>query len=115
MQNLYKQKDAESFVKTHPFLPEALALRIYTSRLIGANNNLVLHGGGNTSVKLTSETFVSLNLTTESLAKETGVECLMLCATLNGKSKDSYVAEKQLNDVNKSKKRYFILKFLWIR
>ena len=30
---------------------EAVALRIYTSRLIGAEPSLVLHGGGNTSVK----------------------------------------------------------------
>lgn len=29
-----------------------LALRVYTSRLIGADTNLVLHGGGNTSVKI---------------------------------------------------------------
>jgi rhamnulose-1-phosphate aldolase/alcohol dehydrogenase len=30
---------------------EAVALRVYTSRLIGAEPDLVLHGGGNTSVK----------------------------------------------------------------
>jgi rhamnose utilization protein RhaD (predicted bifunctional aldolase and dehydrogenase)/NAD(P)-dependent dehydrogenase (short-subunit alcohol dehydrogenase family) len=30
----------------------ALALRVYSSRLIGAEPDLVLHGGGNTSVKL---------------------------------------------------------------
>ena len=30
---------------------EDLALRVYTSRLIGADPELVLHGGGNTSVK----------------------------------------------------------------
>ncbi|PWE33034.1 bifunctional aldolase/short-chain dehydrogenase [Maritimibacter sp. 55A14] len=30
-----------------------LALRVYTSRLIGQNPDLVMHGGGNTSVKLT--------------------------------------------------------------
>jgi len=55
MINLFNKKDAEAFVKKHAFLSEALALRIYTSRLIGANNDLVLHGGGNTSVKLTSK------------------------------------------------------------
>jgi rhamnose utilization protein RhaD (predicted bifunctional aldolase and dehydrogenase) len=32
-----------------------LALRAYTSRLIGSDPALVLHGGGNTSVKLTGE------------------------------------------------------------
>ncbi len=31
---------------------EDLALRVYTSRLIGADPGLVLHGGGNTSVKV---------------------------------------------------------------
>ena len=31
-----------------------LSLRVYSSRLLGAENELVLHGGGNTSVK-TSE------------------------------------------------------------
>ena len=30
-----------------------LALRVYTSRLLGQDPELVLHGGGNTSVKLT--------------------------------------------------------------
>ncbi|SFT86280.1 bifunctional aldolase/short-chain dehydrogenase [Sedimentitalea nanhaiensis] len=30
-----------------------LALRVYTSRLIGQNPDLVMHGGGNTSVKVT--------------------------------------------------------------
>jgi rhamnose utilization protein RhaD (predicted bifunctional aldolase and dehydrogenase) len=33
-----------------------LALRAYSSRLIGSDPALVLHGGGNTSVKLTGET-----------------------------------------------------------
>ncbi len=33
-------------------VPEALALRVYTSRLLGSDPDLVLHGGGNTSVKL---------------------------------------------------------------
>ncbi len=31
---------------------QALALRVYTSRLIGADPELVMHGGGNTSVKV---------------------------------------------------------------
>src|SRR3954462_1320408 len=29
-----------------------LALRVYTSRLLGRDHTLVLHGGGNTSVKV---------------------------------------------------------------
>src|SRR6185503_13382201 len=31
-----------------------LGLRVYTSRLLGRDKSLVLHGGGNTSVKLQS-------------------------------------------------------------
>src|SRR5882762_11055286 len=34
---------------------EPLALRVYTSRLIGADPDLVMHGGGNTSVKIAKE------------------------------------------------------------
>jgi len=33
------------------------ALRVYTSRLLGSDPDLVLHGGGNTSVKLTEKDF----------------------------------------------------------
>ena len=32
----------------------ALALRVYTSRLIGRDPDLVMHGGGNTSLKSTA-------------------------------------------------------------
>jgi rhamnose utilization protein RhaD (predicted bifunctional aldolase and dehydrogenase)/NAD(P)-dependent dehydrogenase (short-subunit alcohol dehydrogenase family) len=35
---------------------ELLALRTYTARLLGADDALVLHGGGNTSVKATAKT-----------------------------------------------------------
>ena len=44
MTNLWNDKEAESF-KTD------LALRVYTSNLLGRSDELVLHGGGNTSVK----------------------------------------------------------------
>jgi rhamnose utilization protein RhaD (predicted bifunctional aldolase and dehydrogenase)/NAD(P)-dependent dehydrogenase (short-subunit alcohol dehydrogenase family) len=36
---------------------DALKLRIYTSHLLGRNPDLVLHGGGNTSVKITEPNF----------------------------------------------------------
>ncbi len=52
MENAYRKREAEAFVREHPALPESLALRVYTSRLIGRETSLVLHGGGNTSVKL---------------------------------------------------------------
>ena len=31
---------------------DPIRLRVYSSRLLGQNTNLVLHGGGNTSVKV---------------------------------------------------------------
>lgn len=34
-----------------------LGMRVYSSRLLGADKNLVMHGGGNTSVKATIEDF----------------------------------------------------------
>ncbi|MFL5311009.1 MAG: bifunctional aldolase/short-chain dehydrogenase [Myxococcales bacterium] len=37
---------------------EALAVRVYTSRLIGKDADLVMHGGGNTSVKTTKRTLL---------------------------------------------------------
>ncbi len=45
MKSLWDDKEAA------PFLDDDLALRVYTSRLLGREPNLVLHGGGNTSVK----------------------------------------------------------------
>jgi rhamnose utilization protein RhaD (predicted bifunctional aldolase and dehydrogenase)/NAD(P)-dependent dehydrogenase (short-subunit alcohol dehydrogenase family) len=38
-------------VLSAPGVSEALALRIYTTRLLGSDPELVLHGGGNTSLK----------------------------------------------------------------
>src|SRR2546430_602405 len=37
---------------------EALGLRVYTSRLIGKDPDLVMHGGGNTSVKIAKRTLL---------------------------------------------------------
>jgi rhamnose utilization protein RhaD (predicted bifunctional aldolase and dehydrogenase)/NAD(P)-dependent dehydrogenase (short-subunit alcohol dehydrogenase family) len=45
MQSLWNDQEAV------PFLNDPLALRVYTSRLLGREPSLVLHGGGNTSVK----------------------------------------------------------------
>jgi rhamnulose-1-phosphate aldolase/alcohol dehydrogenase len=52
MENRFDEREAKEFVKQFPTLSEALALRLYTSRLIGRDRGLVLHGGGNTSVKV---------------------------------------------------------------
>ncbi|MCH6580436.1 MAG: bifunctional aldolase/short-chain dehydrogenase [Nitrospinae bacterium] len=51
MENRWKDKDAEAAIAQYADVAEDVALRVYTSRLIGADPALVLHGGGNTSVK----------------------------------------------------------------
>ena len=51
MENLWNDKDANKAIKQYSDVSEDVALRVYTSRLIGAEPALVLHGGGNTSVK----------------------------------------------------------------
>jgi rhamnose utilization protein RhaD (predicted bifunctional aldolase and dehydrogenase)/NAD(P)-dependent dehydrogenase (short-subunit alcohol dehydrogenase family) len=55
MRSAWSDADARAAVAHYtardPACPEALALRVYTSRLIGSDPALVLHGGGNTSVK----------------------------------------------------------------
>jgi rhamnose utilization protein RhaD (predicted bifunctional aldolase and dehydrogenase)/NAD(P)-dependent dehydrogenase (short-subunit alcohol dehydrogenase family) len=39
------------------FAGDDLAMRVYTSRLLGAEEDLVMHGGGNTSIKSTVQDF----------------------------------------------------------
>jgi len=51
MQSRWNDSEARRFVQELSSLPEALALRVYSSRLIGSEPALVLHGGGNTSLK----------------------------------------------------------------
>lgn len=52
MQNRWSDSDAAAFSSN------ALSLRVYTSQLLGQDPELVLHGGGNTSVKVRTTTFV---------------------------------------------------------
>ena len=54
MKNLWNDTDAEAAVARYrgTDIPRELALRVYTTRLLGGEPRLVLHGGGNTSVKL---------------------------------------------------------------
>jgi rhamnulose-1-phosphate aldolase/alcohol dehydrogenase len=50
--NLYDAEEARALAaELGPSCGPDLALRVYTSRLIGRDPDLVLHGGGNTSVK----------------------------------------------------------------
>lgn len=56
MKSRWNDEDAARYVEAARGAgqSEALGLRIYTSRIIGGDPDLVLHGGGNTSVKVTS-------------------------------------------------------------
>ncbi|MCA9691660.1 MAG: class II aldolase/adducin family protein, partial [Myxococcales bacterium] len=54
MDSAWSEAEARAAVSRYtraPGVNEDLALRVYSSRLIGAAPGLVLHGGGNTSVK----------------------------------------------------------------
>ncbi|MDE0779947.1 MAG: bifunctional aldolase/short-chain dehydrogenase [Alphaproteobacteria bacterium] len=56
MKNLWSDRDARAFVRRYARdgINRDLALRVYTTRLLGVDPRLVLHGGGNTSVKTTA-------------------------------------------------------------
>ncbi|MGD0190961.1 MAG: bifunctional aldolase/short-chain dehydrogenase [Rhizomicrobium sp.] len=53
MKSRWSDTDAQEFVTRYAptGIGEDLALRVYTTRLLGGDPRLVLHGGGNTSVK----------------------------------------------------------------
>ena len=53
MKSLFVQAEADAAVTRYGAtgIPPDLALRVYTTRLLGRDPRLVLHGGGNTSVK----------------------------------------------------------------
>ena len=55
MKNTWSNIEANKYIKKYKKLGHSkdLALRVYTTRLLGRNSELVLHGGGNTSVKTT--------------------------------------------------------------
>ena len=55
MDSRFVERDAEAFVARYADsgVGRDLALRVYTTRLLGQDSRLVLHGGGNTSVKTT--------------------------------------------------------------
>ncbi|MDP6690383.1 MAG: bifunctional aldolase/short-chain dehydrogenase [Alphaproteobacteria bacterium] len=53
MDNLWSDREAQACIKEcdGAGINEQLALRLYSARLLGSNRNLVLHGGGNASLK----------------------------------------------------------------
>src|SRR5258706_13643785 len=56
MKSAWVEADARAAVVSYaePGVGEYLALRTYSARLLGRDPSLVLHGGGNTSVKTTA-------------------------------------------------------------
>lgn len=52
MKSLYDDTIAQQYAN------DPLSMRVYTSQLLGQNKNLVLHGGGNTSVKIDGMLYV---------------------------------------------------------
>jgi rhamnose utilization protein RhaD (predicted bifunctional aldolase and dehydrogenase)/NAD(P)-dependent dehydrogenase (short-subunit alcohol dehydrogenase family) len=56
MKNLWSDRDARAFVRRYgkQGVNADIARRVYTTRLLGGDPRLVLHGGGNTSVKTTA-------------------------------------------------------------
>ena len=53
MKNNWSNREAKKYINRYKNLGHSkdMALRVYTTRLLGRNSELVLHGGGNTSVK----------------------------------------------------------------
>ena len=51
MQSAWIDRDADAAMARYANLGRDVALRVYTTRLLGQDPRLVLHGGGNTSVK----------------------------------------------------------------
>ncbi|MCU0609650.1 MAG: bifunctional aldolase/short-chain dehydrogenase [Chitinispirillaceae bacterium] len=59
MKNRWSEKNAVAFVKScGEEVPAPLSWQIYATRLLGSETGLVLHGGGNTSVKTTAPDFL---------------------------------------------------------
>ena len=51
MKSKWRDNEAKEYLKTYRHYGEDLGIRTYSARLIGREPSLVLHGGGNTSVK----------------------------------------------------------------
>ncbi len=53
MKSRWSDADAKSLIQSYQTqgINEDIAMRTYTTRILGSEPRLVLHGGGNTSVK----------------------------------------------------------------
>ena len=63
MKSKWSDREAKSYIKkfSKKGVSKELALRIYTTQLLGNDPTVVLHGGGNTSVKSTIKTLLGEN------------------------------------------------------
>jgi len=57
LKNNWSNSEANKYIRKYKTLGHSrdMSLRVYTTRLLGKNSALVLHGGGNTSVKTTAK------------------------------------------------------------
>lgn len=78
MKSIWSDKEAEAFVDRYgrDNTNRDIALRVYSSRLLGSSADLVQHGGGNTSVKTT-------------LSDELGRDLQVLCVKASGRDLDN--------------------------
>lgn len=107
MKSIWSDKEAESFVERYcrDLYNRDIALRVYSSRLLGSDPDLVQHGGGNTSVKTT-------------LTDELGRDVQVLCVKASGRDLDNlepvdlpalrYEATKELRALEKLDDRELI-------
>lgn len=81
------------------FRNDPLAMRVYTSQLLGQDKNLVLHGGGNTSVKIGTTLYVKgsgWNLDTIEKPGFSPVDLAALCAMAGRESlSDTQMVKEQ--------------------
>ena len=75
MKNNWSKSFANKYIKKYKKLgfSKDLALRVYTTRLLGRNKELVLHGGGNTSVKTTTKDIDGKNIMSYVLKEAGGI------------------------------------------
>jgi rhamnose utilization protein RhaD (predicted bifunctional aldolase and dehydrogenase)/NAD(P)-dependent dehydrogenase (short-subunit alcohol dehydrogenase family) len=64
MQSAWSERDAKAAIDHYgqSGIGPELALRVYSTRLLGRDPKLVLHGGGNTSVKLTARDLTGVDV-----------------------------------------------------
>ena len=56
MADLWSEQDADAFANAHNGFSKEVALQAYATGLLGSDNSLTLHGGGNTSIKTSVRT-----------------------------------------------------------